>query len=128
MEDFESLLKVPTHTRPAIIFQGDSWETDANLSKVRNLLHDFFVENIKITEVEINNALRLTITFSAYADKIFMRTFEVLLTGKNILEDDGKLSIEEVGPKVDFVLRRTRFADDELWKQATKVPKPAAKK
>jgi hypothetical protein len=29
--------------------------------------------------------MRLTITFSAYADKILMRTFEVLVTGKNIL-------------------------------------------
>lgn len=107
------MLKVPTHTRPAIIFQGDSWETDANLSKAKNLLHDFFIENIKVKEVEINNAMRLTITLSAFSNKIFVRAYEVLISGKNILEDDGKLSILEVGPKVDFTLRRTRFAGDE---------------
>ena len=128
IEDFDNLLKIPTHTRPAIIFQGDVWETDSSLSKVKNILHDFFVENIKLKEIEVNNALRLTITFSAYGNKIFMRTFEVILSGSNILEDEGKLSIEEVGPKVNFVLRRTRFADDELMKQATKELKVAPKK
>lgn len=127
IEEFETLLKVPTHTRPVIIFQGDSWETDSALSKVRNLLHDFFVENVKVKELEINNAMRLTITFSAYENKVAMRVFEVLMNG-NILEDDGKTSIEEVGPKVDLVLRRTRFSDDELWKQATKVLKVGGKK
>lgn len=51
IDEFETLLKVPTHTRPVIIFQGDSWETDSALSKVKNILHDFFAENIKVKEL-----------------------------------------------------------------------------
>ena len=30
------------HIRPFLIFQGDLWETDETLKKVRNLFHDFF--------------------------------------------------------------------------------------
>ena len=38
------------------------------------------------------------------------------------------MSIEELGPHAEFVLRRTRFADADSYKKATYVAKPKKKK
>lgn len=78
---------VPSNCRPFLIFQGDKWETDDKYGRLRNLLQDFFVENVKVDELEVNNAMRLVMSFSAVGDRIYLRTYEVTVTGSNILED-----------------------------------------
>ena len=120
--------EVPSNCRPFVIFQGDKWETDETYGKLRNLLQDFFVENVKVDELEVNNAIRLVISFSAVGDRIYLRTYEVSITGDNILEQDGDINIGEVTPKVDMVLRRSKFADHDTWKEALKQPKPINKR
>jgi ribosome production factor 2 len=60
--------------------------------------------------------------------KIYMRTYKVDMTGPNILEEDGKMSLEELGPHAEFSIRRTKFADTEAWKKATYVAKIKKKK
>lgn len=120
--------EVPSNCRPFVIFQGDKWETDETYGKLRNLLQDFFVENVKVDELEVNNAIRLVISFSAVGDRIYLRTYEVSITGDNILEQDGDINIGEVAPKVDMVLRRSKFADHDTWKEALKQPKPINKR
>ncbi len=57
-----------------------------------------------------------------------MRTFETKIEGKDILEEDGKIIIEELGPNAELTIRRTSFAESQLWKKATYVPKPKKKK
>lgn len=80
-----------------------------------------------MSEIEINT-MRLVLTFSAANGKIYLRTFEVTISGEDILEDEGNIEVAEVAPKVDLTLRRSQFADADLWKQAVKQPKPATKK
>lgn len=40
-----------------------------------------------------------------------MRTFETKIEGKDILEEDGKIIIEELGPNAELTIRRTSFAE-----------------
>lgn len=73
--------------------------------------------------------MKTIICFSVLEDKrILMKTYEVKIEGKDILEDDGKITMEELGPNAEIVVRRTKFADSELWKKATQVPKIKKKK
>jgi len=51
------------------------------------------VENVKVEELEVNNAIRLVVSFSAVGDRIYLRTYEVAVTGSNILDQDGDISI-----------------------------------
>ena len=57
-----------------------------------------------------------------------MRTFTCSVEGKDILEDDGKIVVEELGPNAELTLRRSSFADADRWRKATYVPKPKKKK
>ena len=36
-----------------------------------------------------------------------------------------RIELEDMGPSVDFTLRRTKLASDDLYKRALKVPKTA---
>jgi ribosome production factor 2 len=60
--------------------------------------------------------------------RIYMRVYQTRAEGPNLLQDDGKIVMEELGPEAELTVRRTMFAEAELWKQATHVPKPKKKK
>ena len=53
--------------------------------------------------------------------QIFLQNFRVILkkSGSRI----PRVELEEMGPLVDLVMRRTHLASDHLMKAATKVPK-----
>jgi hypothetical protein len=82
------------------------------MKKLRNLLNDFFFMNEKVKGIEIDKIMSVLVCFTVLEDKrVIMRTYKVDMTGPNILEEDGKMTMEELGPHAEFVLRRTRFAD-----------------
>lgn len=129
IEEIAPTSNVPYQIKPFVIFQGDLWETDESCNKIRNLLSDFFYENNRITGIEVDKLLDIVICFTIAEDKrIFMRVYQTKVEGKNILEDDGKVVIEELGPNAELTIRRTMFADSEAWKKATYIPKPKKKK
>lgn len=70
--------------------------------------------NNRIKGLEIDNALKVVVCWSATEDKkLFLNVFEVNIEGGNaILNEEGKLVIEELGPNAQFVLRRQSFATD----------------
>ena len=78
-------------------------------------------------EIEAN-MIKLVVAFSAIDKKIYMRTYEVNIAGTNLFENEGKVDIEQMSPKVNLIVRRSQFADQELWKMAVKQPKPINKK
>lgn len=129
IKEVSQQVNVPFQVRPFLIFQGDVWETDETYGKVRNLLNDFFFENNKVEGIEVDKYLQITICFSILEDKrIVMKTYEVKIEGDDILDGDGRIIVDEIGPHAEFVMRRSSFADPELWKKATHVPKPKKKK
>lgn len=127
--DIVAEAKVPNNVHPFVVFQGDQWETVEELQKLRNLLNDFFFMNEKPKGVELDKSMTIVISLSVTEDKrIYLRTYEVNVEGKNLLEEEGKIVMEELGPHAEFTLRRMSFADSETWKKATLVAKPKNKK
>jgi hypothetical protein len=96
---------------------------------MRNLLNDFFFINEKVPGVEIDKIMAVLVCFTVLESKrIVMRTYKVDIVGQDVLDEDGKILMDELGPHAEFVVRRTQFADAEAWKKATYVPKPKKKK
>ena len=94
INEFNESPDLAYHVRPFLIFQGDLWETDETFKKMRNLLNDFFFENDKMEGIEIDHILKVVVSFTILEDRtILMKTYECKVEGKDILEDDGKLTI-----------------------------------
>lgn len=76
----------------------------------------------------MQHSIKMVIAFSTVGDRIYMRTYQVDITGNNLLEEDGNIDVAEIAPKANFIIRRTRFAEPDTWKEAVKQPKPITRK
>lgn len=106
-------------TKPCLLFAGEIFDTDAEYKRLKNLLMDFFrgpsVEQVRLAGLEH------VIQFTAHDGKLHLRSYRVMLkkSGTRI----PRVELEEMGPSLDLVMRRTHLASDDLFKRACKTPK-----
>lgn len=114
------------------MFVGEAFESDPKLAQVRSLLLDFFrgrqVDNINlkgldrvifVTHAPLDPSLpdKRTILFRQYAPRYKK-------SGTKI----PRVEMEEMGPRLDFELRRTKTPAVDLEKEACTQPQVAPKK
>lgn len=105
-------------SKPCLLFVGETFEQDHEMKRLKNLFIDFFrgpvVDNIRL------DGLEHVFMFTATDGKILFRTYKILLkkSGHRI----PRVELEEMGPSIDFVVRRTKLASDDLFKKSRKKP------
>ncbi|CAH1394826.1 unnamed protein product [Nezara viridula] len=111
--------KITTGLKPCLIFSGPLFEQDSDLKRIQNMLVDFF-QREDATNIRLQG-LEHVIMFTATQDELLMRSYRILLkkSGCKI----PRIELEELGPSIDFVIRRKKLASEELFKLACKVPK-----
>lgn len=129
IEKFVSMKQFPgakptLGSKPCIVFSGEAFDGDVEHKRLKNFFIDFLrgpkAEQIRLQGIE--HVYHLT----AADGKIFFRSFRILLkkSGGRV----PRVELESVGPSVDLVLRRTKLASDDLYKQAKKQPYAAKTK
>ncbi|XP_036438413.1 ribosome production factor 2 homolog [Colossoma macropomum] len=124
IEKFKSLKDIKNDkcaegTKPMLVFAGELFDTDNELSRLRNVLTDFF-RGPAVPAVRLAG-LEHILHFTAADGKIYMRSYRVLLKKSGCRTP--RIELEEIGPSFDFVLRRTHLASDDLYKTAHRQPK-----
>lgn len=127
MSEFQNI-KVLAGLKPCLIFNGPSWDLNKELKQLKSLFIDFFhrekVESIRL------QGLEHVLSFTATNDgAIYLRSYKVSL--KKSGQRTPRIELEEIGPSIDFKLRRAKLASDDLYKEASRVPrevKPLTKK
>ncbi|KAJ1920388.1 rRNA-binding ribosome biosynthesis protein rpf2 [Mycoemilia scoparia] len=112
--------------KPLMIFNGEAFGQNEDLEKLKNVLLDFFhgETSEKISLEGLEYVISVTAgpqEANGNVGKIYFRTY--LVNKKKSGVRQPRIELEEMGPSIDFALRRTRHASDEMWKQATRVPK-----
>ncbi|XP_022082127.1 ribosome production factor 2 homolog [Acanthaster planci] len=111
--------KCTSGTKPCLVFSGESFESEPEYKRLKNLLIDFFrgpvVPNIRLAGLEH------VISVTAISGKVLLRSYRVLL--KKSGSKTPRVELEEIGPSMDLVLRRSHLASLDLYKQAMKKPK-----
>ncbi|PNJ39090.1 RPF2 isoform 3, partial [Pongo abelii] len=124
IENFVSLKdiknsKCPEGTKPMLIFAGDDFDVTEDYRRLKSLLIDFFrgptVSNIRLAGLEY------VLHFTALNGKIYFRSYKLLLKKSGCRTP--RIELEEMGPSLDLVLRRTHLASDDLYKLSMKMPK-----
>lgn len=117
LKDFKTA-KVATGCKPALIFHGDPFSDPANaeMQRLKNLLIDFFrgpeVTNIRLAGVEH------VLQFTAVGSKVLMRSYRIQLSKS--ASKLPRVDLEEIGPRIDWRVRRSQLASDDLYKEACK--------
>jgi len=116
---FESIVKASFGNKPGLIFIGEEWEQKEEYKKLGNILLDFF--RGQITDGINLAGLEHVIVCTSTAEKIYFRVYRVFLkkSGTKL----PRVELAEMGPSMEWIIRRTAFANEELLKQATKVPR-----
>ncbi|KAB0406230.1 hypothetical protein E2I00_017222, partial [Balaenoptera physalus] len=65
--------------------------------------------------------LEYVLHFTALNGKIYFRSYKLLLKKSGCRTP--RIELEEMGPSLDLVLRRTHLASDDLYKLSMKMPK-----
>lgn len=123
METFDEARKVLVRAggKPAVIFQGEQWDANADMVSLRNFLLDFFrgedMEKINLA------ALDRVLVFSAANDKIYARHYGVQVKKSGSSAGAPRVELEEVGPRMDWTLRRFKAASDDLVRESLRQPK-----
>lgn len=130
ISNFQSIAQVggPTcavGSKPALIFSGELFEQSEQLRKIRSLFMDYFrgpvVESLHLAGLET------VISMTAVAeDLILLRVYRILL--KKSGTRTPRVELQLMGPAMDLSLGRTRWASDDLMRQAMRQPKEARPK
>lgn len=111
------------NSQPIIIFQGELFETDKELERIKKFFLDFYTQDL-IEEVNITD-LRRVIVFAVDSDKtIKIRNYQTNPISEYSLNN---IKIEETGPSFDLLPRRVKLCDEDEYKVACKQPKLISK-
>jgi len=124
--DYFSGIAVDACMKPIVIFQGDLFETDFELERLKRYFFEYF-KLYDIDEVSVSVLKRL-IVFSVATDRtVKIRSYQIDVDfNENNCKDIKDL--KEIGPSLDLKIRRIALASQELYKLACKQPKEINKK
>ncbi|KAJ8314511.1 hypothetical protein KUTeg_006661 [Tegillarca granosa] len=122
IQNFKSMLefsgaKCAVGTKPCILFAGEPFDQELEYKRLKNLFIGPVVEQVRLAGMEH------VIMITAQDGKIYLRNYKILL--KKSGSRTPRVELEEMGPSLDLVIRRTKLASDDLYKQSLKVPKAA---
>ena len=113
--------------KPCLIFQGELFEQEPEYQRLKCFLIDFFRGDAHLKEIDLAG-LEHTITFTLEPTKkvLSMRVFraEMKKSGHRI----PRIELEEIGPRVDLTVRRTKLASDDFYKKTRKQPQAVKEK
>jgi len=111
--------------KPLMVFNGELFDTHDNYKNLKNLFTDFFhgqnIDAINLTGLEHVITLTAAPLEGKNAGMIYLRVYTIQL--KKSGAKTPRIELEEMGPSLDFKLRRVQLPKPEIWKLATKVPK-----
>eukprot|EP00002_Diphylleia_rotans_P004651 TRINITY_DN13531_c0_g1_i1.p1 TRINITY_DN13531_c0_g1~~TRINITY_DN13531_c0_g1_i1.p1 ORF type:complete len:333 (-),score=82.15 TRINITY_DN13531_c0_g1_i1:153-1151(-) len=123
LQDFKNE-KFGVGFKPCFVFNGEVFETKEDYIKLKNLIIDFFrgtvVDNVNL------EGLDHAIVVTALPDgTVAFRSYRVIFNRSGLRIP--RVELDEVGPSFDMTLRRNKFAEAQLYKEACKIPKAAKK-
>jgi ribosome production factor 2 len=106
--------------RPMLAFSGDLFDHNETFSKIKNYFMDFYRGSPTANQVDLRG-LEYIIHFIAEEGRIYFRVYCIKMkkSGTKL----PRVELEEMGPRIDFVVRRTQFAPPDIMKEALRVPK-----
>lgn len=117
MKDFSNA-KTTWGSKPLIMFGGTQFDEEEEYKRLKNLLIDFFVgqpmDAIRLGGIEY------CIQVVAFESKLYFRCYKLIL--KSTGTKYAKLELEELGPRFDASLRRSKLASEDMAKKSLKKP------
>ncbi|OWF51978.1 ribosome production factor 2 homolog [Mizuhopecten yessoensis] len=106
-------------SKPCLLFCGEAFDQDAEHKRLKNLFIDFFRGPV-ISQVRLAG-LEHVIQITSLDGKILLRNYKIMM--KKSGSKTPRVELDDMGPSIDFVIRRTKLASDDLYKRSLRQPK-----
>jgi len=107
-------------SKPCFIFRGTDFEYREEYRKFANIILDFFSGAI-VTQINLEG-LDHVIICTALDGKIYFRHYAIELRRVQA-STLPRVVLEEMGPSLDLVIKRTKFASKEMMKSSHRIPR-----
>ena len=123
-------------SKPCLLFVGDVWQQSGDYSRLQNMLTDFYrgdvVDSLVLSGIDHLIAFFAVTTTENGMEQtmVHQRTYFCKLK-KNPNNTNSKTPVPLLlpcGPDMDFTLRRTQWAEPDLFKASRKQPRELRKK
>ncbi|KAI9091843.1 Brix domain-containing protein [Phlyctochytrium arcticum] len=120
MDTFKSTKSAIGH-RPLILFSGDAWDTTDELRTLKSILLDMYRGASSIDLINLAGLEHAICVTAESAQRVHFRAYTIQLkkSGTKL----PRVELEEMGPSCVLAVRRSRTANADAWKAATRVPK-----
>ena len=122
--------KLAVGARPLMVFHSNLFDTHPNYQLIKSILLDFYGGRAvtEIPPIAIENIISITAGPLSSDDTaplplVHMRVYTLKMLASGTRAPRAELT--EMGPSIDFQVRRTQMADEEMMRQAMKRPKIA---
>ncbi|KAF8467737.1 Brix domain-containing protein [Kalaharituber pfeilii] len=112
--------------KPMLLFAGGAWDSAPRYQHLKSMFMDFF-RGPTVPQIDVEG-LQYIVVFSAQevtdenpTPKVHFRTY--LIQTKRSGQKLPRIEVEEMGPRMDFSLRRVKEPEDEMMKEALKQAK-----
>lgn len=110
--------------KPCFVFVGDGFDSNSELKMAKSLLLDFF-RGRQIDAINLKG-LDHVMFVAATGNRLLLRQYAIAF--KKSGAQVPRTELAEIGPRIDFSIRRSRAAPDEIQTQSMKQPKLDKKK
>jgi len=119
LDEFRKAPKPVTGSKPSFLFVGSEFEHNTDFKKTANLLIDFF-RGAEVDSINLAGLDHVVVCTAVDGGTVAFRHYFVALkkSGSRV----PRVELVECGPSFDLVLRRQRWASEDLLKEALKVP------
>ena len=112
IKEFEGV-KPPAATRLMFSFNGSEFETDNHLRMFKNMIVDFYRNDVN--EKLVVDEITAMMVFTCVDHKVYMSVYHI--NGINKLNSE----MNEVGPRITFIPGRNKFGAEDMREDAMKV-------
>lgn len=125
--NFKSIEQFPVNknasaigSKPCFVFRGTDFEYREDYRKFSNIILDFF-SGTRTDQINLEG-LDHVIICTSLDGTIYFRHYAIVLKraqGSTL----PRVELEEMGPSIDLVIKRTKFASKEMMKASMKTPR-----
>lgn len=128
VEDYKEMQKSSTKqnmvgSKPLLLFNGDLFNNDDTLKEVQNVLIDFF-NGEKASKVNLKG-LDHVLVFTSLSENLI--SFGHYFVEQIPSTKAPKINLTEIGPSMNLKVKRTKFASQDLRKEAYFIPQELRK-
>ena len=126
LEDFKCT-KFARGNKPCLIFHGELFDNEFEYKRLKCFFIDFFRSETNVKQIDLNGLEHvITFTLDIQTKLLSIRVFHIELkkSGHRI----PRIELNEIGPCLDLIIRRTKLASDDFYKKTLKQSKAIKEK